>query len=80
MSCHYPTHSCRPMLACVVPGLALLRCIPSPERNGLLPFPGLFSLISEAVLTQALNFLPRYLLEQRDVEVNVRDKWDSTPL
>ncbi|KAM9075813.1 ankyrin repeat and BTB/POZ domain-containing protein 1 isoform 3-T5 [Megaptera novaeangliae] len=22
----------------------------------------------------------RYLLEQRDVEVNVRDKWDSTPL
>lgn len=35
---------------------------------------------SEAVLTQALNFLPRYLLEQRDVEVNVRDKWDSTPL
>jgi hypothetical protein len=23
---------------------------------------------------------PRYLLEQRDVEVNVRDKWDSTPL
>ncbi|XP_030658019.1 ankyrin repeat and BTB/POZ domain-containing protein 1 isoform X1 [Nomascus leucogenys] len=35
----------------------------------------------EPILTQALtSFLPRYLLEQRDVEVNVRDKWDSTPL
>ncbi|KAF3828848.1 hypothetical protein GH733_003112 [Mirounga leonina] len=36
---------------------------------------------SEPVLTQALTSSPpRYLLEQRDVEVNVRDKWDSTPL
>lgn len=35
----------------------------------------------EPVLTQTLlSSLPRYLLEQRDVEVNVRDKWDSTPL
>nr|XP_034962355.1 ankyrin repeat and BTB/POZ domain-containing protein 1 isoform X1 [Zootoca vivipara] len=25
-------------------------------------------------------FRVRYLLEQRDVEINVRDKWDSTPL
>lgn len=22
----------------------------------------------------------RYLVEQRDVELNIRDKWDSTPL
>ncbi|XP_045847586.1 ankyrin repeat and BTB/POZ domain-containing protein 1 isoform X4 [Meles meles] len=35
----------------------------------------------ERVLTRALTSSPpRYLLEQRDVEVNVRDKWDSTPL
>lgn len=25
-------------------------------------------------------FSPRYLVEQRDVDLNVRDKWDSTPL
>ncbi|XP_070349169.1 ankyrin repeat and BTB/POZ domain-containing protein 1 isoform X1 [Equus asinus] len=35
----------------------------------------------DPLLTQALtSSLLRYLLEQRDVEVNVRDKWDSTPL
>lgn len=27
-----------------------------------------------------LLFSLRYLVEQRDVELNVRDKWDSTPL
>lgn len=47
----------------------------------LSPFPGSALTDHEPVLTQALTSSPpRYLLEQRDVEVNVRDKWDSTPL
>ncbi|XP_012517407.1 PREDICTED: ankyrin repeat and BTB/POZ domain-containing protein 1 [Propithecus coquereli] len=33
-----------------------------------------------SVTQPVTSSLPRYLLEQRDVEVNVRDKWDSTPL
>ncbi|KAL7986124.1 hypothetical protein Chor_011290 [Crotalus horridus] len=32
----------------------------------------------EVIKIVCLSF--RYLLEQRDVEINVRDKWDSTPL
>ncbi|XP_032314686.1 ankyrin repeat and BTB/POZ domain-containing protein 1 isoform X2 [Camelus ferus] len=48
---------------------------------GRLPLPLLqVSSRSGTVLTWALTSPPRYLLEQRDVEVNVRDKWDSTPL
>lgn len=62
------------------PSPTLSRGVSSPERCGFLPLYLISSPRSDAVLTQALNFLPRYLLEQRDVEVNVRDKWDSTPL
>ncbi|XP_039177709.1 ankyrin repeat and BTB/POZ domain-containing protein 1 isoform X2 [Crotalus tigris] len=35
---------------------------------------------AESSSSGASNFQRRYLLEQRDVEINVRDKWDSTPL
>ncbi|XP_008566708.1 PREDICTED: BTB/POZ domain-containing protein At2g04740-like [Galeopterus variegatus] len=56
----------------------------SPSQKGCFPsFPLPRSPPPEhdPALTQATaSFLPRYLLEQRDVEVNVRDKWDSTPL
>lgn len=55
-----------------------------PQPKGMFslsPFPGSALTDHEPVLTQALTSSPpRYLLEQRDVEVNVRDKWDSTPL
>ncbi|XP_070948410.1 ankyrin repeat and BTB/POZ domain-containing protein 1 isoform X9 [Macaca nemestrina] len=58
--------------------------VASPDQKGCFPsapFHGPSFSDHEPVLTQALtSFLPRYLLEQRDVEVNVRDKWDSTPL
>lgn len=31
-------------------------------------------------VTIYFSLSPRYLIEQRDVDLNVRDKWDSTPL
>ena len=40
----------------------------------------LFVLIKMAPCCVFLSLSFRYLVEQRDVELNVRDKWDSTPL
>ena len=28
----------------------------------------------------SLHFISRYLCEEKDIDVNLRDKWDSTPL
>ena len=63
-----PCPGCLAFSAC--PALSLPH-LPSLEEASLLPLPQVFS-----------NPVPpaRYLLEQREVEVNVRDKWDSTPL
>lgn len=66
-----------PALGCLSPALTFF------SQKGCLfsfPFHEPAVLDHDPLLTQALTSLLRYLLEQRDVEVNVRDKWDSTPL
>nr|XP_009667658.1 PREDICTED: ankyrin repeat and BTB/POZ domain-containing protein 1 [Struthio camelus australis] len=62
--------------ALVAAGLgAAVRFLHARAGGGERPAEGPLSSLAPSLLSDV-----RYLLEQRDVEINVRDKWDSTPL